>query len=302
MTPSSASLRSQPAALGLGCVTFGREIDRAESFAMMDHSVASGITFFDTASAYGGGASETLLGEWLRERGTRSQLVVATKILPPYESTAIESAVTASFARLRVNFVDVLFVHRWDETIAHPDALQSLDALVRQGRVRALAASNFSAEQLARSLGQQAQLGVTRFSALQNIHNFAVRGFDAPTAAVCTRHSVTTIGYSPLGAGFLTGKHDGGVQPGSRFELIPGHQRIYFTDTARHRLSTLRQVSTESGVPMIDLALAWALWHPGAATVLVGGRTPAQLDQALRARTFPRLELVAQLEMRAGNA
>jgi 1-deoxyxylulose-5-phosphate synthase len=288
-------MSSPPAKIGLGCVTFGREIDRAASFAMMDHALAHGITLFDTASAYGSGASESIVGEWLGERGLRRQVVLATKILPPYEPEAIESAVAASLARLGVSDVDVLFVHRWDETVTHPDSLRALDALVRQGRVRALGASNFSAEQLTRAVTQQAELGLARFAQLQNNHNLAVRGFDRATLELCSRFEIATIGFSPLGAGFLTGKHEQGVQPGSRFDLIPGHQRIYFNDHAWRRLAKLREISARSGHSMVELALAWALWQPHIDTVLVGGRTLAHIDQARQARKFADAALLEEL-------
>lgn len=284
-----------PATIGLGCVTFGREIDRAASFAMMDHALQHGISFFDTASAYGAGASESIVGEWLREPGRRRDVVLATKMLPPYDPQAVESAVAASLTRLGVTEIDVFFVHRWDETITHPDALRALDTLVRQGRVRSLGASNFSADQLARSLDQQAELGLARFAHLQNNHNLAVRGFDRALLALCARFGIATIGFSPLGAGFLTGKHEQQVQPGSRFDVIPGHQRIYFNDLAWRRLAKLRDVSARSGRPMVELALAWALRQPHIDTVLVGGRTPEHIDQARRAQGFENPALLEEL-------
>lgn len=294
--PHAGQRQHPPAGIGLGCVTFGREIDRPASFAMMDHAITRGISFFDTASAYGGGASETILGEWLRERGTRASVVLATKILPPYQPAAIEAAVAASLARLGVEFVDVLFVHRWDQSIIQPATLRVLDRLVRDGRVRALGASNFSGKQLVDALAMQTAHGLTKFSVLQNIHNVAVRGFDAPTIALCAREAVAMIGYSPLGAGFLTGKHEQGVQPGTRFDLIPGHQNVYFNESARARLARLRETSRQSGIPMTTLALAWALHSPHLDTILVGGRTEAHLDQAFAARTFADLSLLAALD------
>ena len=297
MSGSDHPLAPRPARLGLGCVTFGREIDRTNAFAMMDHAVAHDIVFFDTAAAYGGGMSETIVGEWLRERGTRKRITLATKILPPYTPDKIQAALGLSLQRLGVSSVDMLFLHRWDETVQSPETLRALDAIVREGGAQAIAASNFSAGQLAGTLGEQSRLGLKKFSALQNIHNFAVRGIDAATIDECVRHDVRTIGYSPLGAGFLPAKHEQQVQPGSRFDLIPGHQAIYFNEQARTRLARLRAVADTSGVSIIQLALGWALRQPGVDTVLVGGRTTAHLDQALAARAPGLEEIVRILEV-----
>lgn len=275
-----------PCRLGLGCVTFGREIDRAASFALIDHAVRHRITFLDTASAYGAGASETILGEWIAAHGARSDLTLATKVLPPYSPAAIEASVVESRRRLGVETLDLLFLHRWHPTAEDPSVLAALEALVARGHVRSVAASNYTSEQLERTLQLQASVGTAPFTALQNIHNLAVRSIDAATQAVCARGRVDIITYSPLGAGFLTGKHEAGVQPGTRFALVPGHQDIYFNDLARRRLARLLSVAARAGLPAPHLALAWALHQPYVARVLVGGRTPAHLDQALRARDF----------------
>ena len=287
---------SVPSRLGLGCVTFGREIDRGAAFAMMDHALDHEISFFDTAVVYGGGASETIIGEWMAARRARTRVVLATKIVPPYSPAIIDQAIAGSLTRLGTNFVDLLYLHRWDETAVDAAVLRSLDTLVQSGRVHALGASNFTVSQLNQVLDLQASLGTAPLRALQNVHNLAVRSIDASTHQLCAHHRIAVVGYSPLGAGFLTGKHDVEVQPGSRFDIIPGHQNVYFNDLARKRLARLRQISERSGFPMTQLALAWAVHQPGITSVLVGGRSTAHLDQALQARSFPAPELLRELE------
>lgn len=277
-------------------MTFGREIDAAGAAAMMDHAVARGITLFDTAAAYGGGASETIVGQWLRDRRNRHSITLATKILPPYAPAAMDAVVHTSLDRLGVASIDLLFLHRWDATAENEATLRALDRLVQTGRVRRLGASNFTAEQLERSLALQSRLGLARFRALQNIHNLAVRGIDPALGQLCVSGGIELITYSPLGAGFLTGKHEGGVQPGSRFDIIPGHQGVYFNDLARGRLARLKVVSARSGIPMATLALAWALRQPQVGTVLVGGRNVTQLDQAFQARSFADSEWLRALD------
>jgi 1-deoxyxylulose-5-phosphate synthase len=286
---------SIPSRLGLGCVTFGREIDRENSFVMMDHALEHEITFFDTAAAYGGGASERIIGAWMASRGARTRVSLGTKIVPPYSAAIIEEGIAGSLERLNAANVDVLYLHRWDESAVDATVLRSLDSVVRSGRVRALGVSNFTVAQLGQVLDLQAELGTTPIRALQNIHNLAVRSIDDPTLQLCARHQIAIVGYSPLGAGFLTGKHDQGVQPGSRFDIVPGHQNVYFNDLARRRLSRLRDIATRTGFSMTQLALAWALHQPGIAAVLAGGRTTAHLDQVLAARAFSAPELLREI-------
>jgi 1-deoxyxylulose-5-phosphate synthase len=262
--------------IGLGCVTCGREIDEAASFALLDHALQRGIAHFDTAAAYGGGASETILGKWLASRKPDG-ITVATKILPPYDRIDI----TPSLKRLGVDQIDLLYLHQWHET-----ALQA-DVALERLPVKRFGASNVTLEQL-RALGP-------RFSVIQNNHNLAVSDVTDALRDYCAAKGISIITYSPLGAGFLTGKHHKGVQAGSRFEIIPGHQHIYFHDAAYQRLARLEAVARRTGHSQAHLALAWALHQPGIDTVLIGGRTPAHLDQAFVALEFADTAVMAEL-------
>lgn len=289
--------------IGLGCVTFGREIDEPAAHALLDYAFARGVTFFDTASAYAQGASESILGRWLASRRPAvGSVTVATKILPPYEAARIAEAVGQSLKRLGLATVDLLYLHRWDATAESPAALTALDALVRVGNVRALGASNYNQQQLETALTLQQQHGLKQFSAVQNNHNLAVSDVSAEFRAFCAAQGVAIVTYSPLGAGFLTGKHRRGVQPGSRFDLVPGHQDVYFNDESYRRLARLESVAARTGYSPAHLALAWALHQPGVASVLVGGRTPAHLGQALAAQAFDDAALFAELSGDAGSS
>lgn len=284
-------------AIGLGCVTFGREIDEAAAREFLDHADACGISFFDTAAAYGQGESERILGRWLEARNADAGgLTVATKILPPYEAAMIKDGVEASLGRLRMPAVDLLYLHRWDATAESPEALGALDDLVRAGKVRALGVSNYSQPQLESALARQDKLGLSRFSVVQNNHNLAVREMGEGYRRFCAELGIAVVTYSPLGAGFLTGKHQGGVQQGSRFDVAPGHQDVYFHEEAWRRLKRLEEVAEQTGYSQAHLALAWALHQPGVASVLVGGRTRAHLDQALAALAFDEPEILGWLD------
>ena len=132
---SSAGLRVSR--IGLGCVTFGREIDEAAAHVLLDHAYARGIIFFDTASAYSQGASESIIGRWIAaRRPAAGSITVATKLLPPYDPERITEAVDASLQRLGLAVIDLFYLHSWDATAESPAALAALDAVVRAGKVR----------------------------------------------------------------------------------------------------------------------------------------------------------------------
>lgn len=294
MPSPNAELRFSP--ISLGCVTFGREIDRAAAFALMDHAQSRGVVFFDTAVAYANGASEQIVGAWLADRRPAAgSCLIGTKARPPFTAASLADSVDGSRSRLGVDTLDVLFLHLWDHTAESPATLAALDRLVRGGRVRAIGVSNFTAEQLKRVLRLQAELGLARFQVVQNNRNLAVREVDAPLHELCVTEGVAIITYSPLGAGFLTGKHRNGAAPGSRFSLVPGHQDIYFNETAYRRLDHLEAVATRTGHAPEKLALAWALHQPGVASVLIGGRTTRHLDQAFAALQLDDPALLAEL-------
>lgn len=266
--------------IGLGCVTFGREIDEAASFALLDHAYERGVRHFDTAAAYGGGASEAILGRWLASRRPDG-VIIATKVLPPYDRIDIRP----NLDRLGLEQIDLLYLHQWHETALHCGP--ALDDLVTSGLVRKLGVSNVSLDQL-RSAG-------SRFSVVQNNHNLAVSDVSDELRAHCAANEIAIVTYSPLGAGFLTGKHQSGVQAGSRFEIIPGHQQVYFHESAYQRLAKLEAVAKRTGYSQTHLALAWALHQRGIDTVLVGGRSPAHLDQAFAASEFGDEEVLAEM-------
>jgi len=280
-------LKPRLSKIGLGCVTFGREIDQAASFVMMDHALAHGITFFDTASAYSAGASESTVGAWLASRRPRPESrTIATKITKPYVAGEIEARLDQSLLRLGLKQIELFYLHTWTDNAADPEILGALDRVVRSGKVRSLGVSNFTAEQLEKVLKIQAERGWARMEAVQNNHNFALRMVDENLKALCAREEVAIVAYSPLGAGFLSGKYRKEVPTGSRFDVIRGHQPLYFNDAGWARLGELEAAAARGGFNQVQLAYAWVLDQPEIDSVLVGGRDPAQLDQALAAHAL----------------
>ena len=283
--------------IGLGCVTFGREINKSASFIMMDYAHESGITFFDTASAYGDGNSETIVGEWIAaNRRISESILVATKILPPYDPVSISESVSRSLKRLGSESIDLLYLHRWDDALKNPEVFLSLENLIVNGKVRMLGASNFTAEQFRKAVTLQKENGLHLFRFVQNNKNLAVSDVSNDLINLCSEHNTFIVTYSPLAAGFLTGKHDQGIQSGTRFDIIPGHKEIYCNESGNRRLSQLQMVAASTGYSPVHLALAWALHQPDTDSVLIGGRIPAQIDQALDAMAFNEPDIFRQLE------
>lgn len=287
--------------IGLGCVTFGREIDQEQSFKIMDYALEHEISLFDTASAYHNGVSETIVGKWLTSRHSATdQIIVATKIVPPYVYDRMVESVDQSLKRLRLDRINLLYFHSWDDSVFTEDALFTIDKLVKQGKIHQIGASNFSENQLRDSIAIQKYNGLTRFQYVQNNHNIAVSDLTQGFKELCHYNKIDIITYSPLGAGFLTGKYNSGIIKGSRFEIIPQHQNIYFNERALRKLEMLREISYSTGHSTTHLALVWAMHQPGVKSVLIGGRNISHLEQAFTAKQFTDQEVLADLNRISG--
>ncbi len=275
----------QVSSIGMGCVTFGREIDCDESFAVLDHALERGITLFDTAEAYAGGASETVLGKWMRGRGVRDQLVLATKVSGTLTRQRVMDSAEASLTRLNTDRIDLFQLHNWDTKTPVSETLEALGALIRQGKVRYVGVSNWSAWQLAKALILAERDSLVRLESVQPPYNLVQREVEPDLLPLCVDQQVGVVAYSPLGAGFLTGKyrHDGPIPTGTRFDVIPAHQPIYFTDNGWRVTEGLRVTAGEFGRSMIQLALAWVLNQPAVTSMLIGARSTRHIDQAFEA-------------------
>jgi aryl-alcohol dehydrogenase-like predicted oxidoreductase len=287
--------------LALGCVTFGREIDEAASFRIMDHALACGMTLFDTADAYGGGqarlyrknalgvddvrevsgemhSSEKIIGRWLRSTNARGRIVLQTKTLA--HGPGVTAAIEASLERLQTDHIDLYLLHRYPPADQLESTLDALQAAIRAGKICAAGFSNLTAAQL------RDALGLARFEVTQPAYNLLARDIEAEFLPLCRRENIGVVGYSPLGAGFLTGKYLKGIPRGSRFDVIPGHADIYCTERNRAIVRRLAGLAGTHGIPIERLALCWALQNPDLTAILVGARTSAHLDNAVQALRF----------------
>jgi aryl-alcohol dehydrogenase-like predicted oxidoreductase len=273
--------------IGMGCVTFGREVDPQSSLVIMDHAFEQGITLFDTAEAYAQGASERVVGEWMKTRQTRDKVVLATKISGQLTRHRIVASAEASLKRLQTDRIDLLQTHVWDESTPLEETLGALTTLVQQGKVRHIGCSNYSAPQLTAALALSNTAGVSRLVSVQPPYNLVQRNIEADLVPLCAAENIGVISYSPLAAGFLTGKYRQGaaIPSGTRFDVIPGHQDIYFTAHGYQVLEKLDAESQATGKSHVQLALSWVLDRPGITSVLIGARNIDQIDQAIGSRT-----------------
>ena len=271
--------------IGMGCATFGREIDQATSFGVLDRALERGINLFDTAAAYANGASELAVGQWVADRGIRDEIVLATKIHGVLTQQEIIKSAEDSLVRLQTDYIDLMQLHHWDDETPLEEILAGLDSLVKSGKVRSIGCSNWQASQLASSLQHCRDAGLQQIQSVQPAYNLVQREIESDLLPLCTTEGIGVITYSPLAAGFLTGKYRRGndIPAGTRFDVIPGHQSIYMTDHGYSVLERLEQAAEQTDRSMIQIALAWALTRPDITSVLIGARNPSQVDQAFTA-------------------
>jgi aryl-alcohol dehydrogenase (NADP+) len=262
----------------------------------MDHALARGINLIDTAEAYNKGGSEMVVGNWLKHSGKRDQVVLATKLIPPLTAERIPQAAETSLRRLQTDVIDLYQIHALDKNTSLDESLAALSKLVEQGKVRYLGCSNFAAWQLCKALWRSDKLGLPRLESVQPNYNLAIRDIEKELLPLCADQEIGVLSYSPLGAGFLTGKYSQSwtAPQGTRFDIIPDHWAIYENPTAMARMEKLRAKAAEIGRSMVQLALAWVLGQPGITSTLIGCRTTAQVDQA-----FAAAEVGLSAELRA---
>jgi aryl-alcohol dehydrogenase-like predicted oxidoreductase len=248
----------------------------------MDAAWDLGITTFDTADAYGGGRSETWIGEWLSTKGAdvRDRIVVETKTFNPVADGAdrglgrsrVLRQIEDSLRRLGVERVDLYLAHEFDPDVAQEETLLAFDELVRAGKVGAVGASNFDAEQLAEGVEISELEGLTRYELVQNSFSLLDRADAETVFPICHEHGLGYEAFGPLAGGWLTGKYrrDQPFPEGSRMTQRPESYLRYATDEIFDALEALEREALGRGVSMAALALAWLLATPDVTAVVVG--------------------------------
>lgn len=277
--------------LCLGTNTFGWTADREASFAILDAYVAAGGNFIDTADVYpswatGEPTSEIIIGEWMAERGNRDSIVLATKVgmLAGFQGLSpatVRTAVENSLRRLRTDRIDLYWAHVDDRDTPLADTLAAFDALVREGKVRYLGASNYEAPRLAEALRVSDEEGLARYVALQQHYNLVERGYEGELRDVVAREGLSSTPWAGLARGFLTGKYT----PGAVVDSPRAERAGEYLNTERgpRVLEALATVAAGRGVEQASVALAWLLAQPTVAAPLAGVREAAQLKPLLDA-------------------
>lgn len=276
--------------LCLGGNVFGWTADAPTSFAVLDRfldAVSPQPAFVDTAEMYGNGASEQILGDWMATRGVRDRVVVATKASPgtkehPLSAGEIQAAAERSLRLLQTDRIDLYYAHYDDATTPLEETLTAFDALVQAGKVRHVAASNYSAARLTEARETAERLGVRGYAALQTHYNLMERGaFEGALRDVAEQQELGTLPYFGLAKGFLTGKYRAGEHIDS--PRAKG-AAAYVGERGDGVLTALGDVAREHGVPVPAVALRWLADQPTVVAPIASGRTVEQLADLLPMR------------------
>lgn len=282
--------------LNLGGNVFGWTADRDESFAVLDAYTAAGGNFVDTADAYSrwvpghtGGESETIIGEWLAARKNRGDVVIATKggrhpDFTGLKADTLRRAVDASLRRLGTDYIDLYYTHFDDESVPVEEIITTLDGLVKAGKIRAIAASNITAQRLRAALDFSAREGLARYVAMQPHYNLVSRDtYEGELQQIAAEYGLGVLPYYGLGGGFLTGKYrpgavgiDSGRVGGS---LDPGK---YLQDERGPKvIAALDEVARAHDAEIATIALAWLAAQPTITAPIASARTTSQLPALL---------------------
>ena len=280
--------------LALGGNVFGWTASEEASYDILDAYVAAGGNAIDLADSYPhwapgcfGGESEEIVGHWMRERGNRSDVVLCTKVgkFPGNQGLSrsqIMAGIDGSLRRLQTDYIDLYYCHADDLETPLEETLRALGELVSAGKVRAIAASNYSADRLSEALRIADEIGLPRFSAVQPQYSLVVRDeFEGPLQDVCEREGLACLPYWPLAAGFLTGKYDA-APSGARSDTVSQFQ----TPRNEAILDVVRAVADRHGVGPATIALAWLLTRSTVAAPIASVSRVEQLPALVASTTL----------------
>jgi len=282
------------APLALGGNVFGWTADEAMSFRILDAFVAHGFNLIDTANNYSrwvpghqGGESETIMGKWLKQRGVRDKVIIATKVgmemgadQKGLAKTYILKEVEQSLSRLQTDYIDLYQSHIDDEATPLEETLETYAQLVKQGKVRAIGASNYSGERLAKALEVSAKHGYPSYQSLQPHYNLYERGdYESKLEPVCREKGIGVITYFSLARGFLTGKYrsDADLSKSPRGGGVKG----YFNERGFRILETLDEVAKERGSTPARVSLAWLIARPSVTAPIASATNLEQLNDLI---------------------
>lgn len=274
-----------------GTMTFGGQTDQAAGARMLDLCTGAGINFLDTANVYNNGASEAMLGQLLAGR-RRSEFIVASKVrnkmgegadMTGLSRAAIFRAIDDSLRRLGMDYLDIYYLHLPDYAVAIEESLDAMNELVKQGKVRYTATSNYSAWQMVEMLWIAQRKGYPAPYIGQPMHNLIARGIEQEYLPMCKQFGVSNIVYNPLAGGLLTGKHrrDAPI-PGTRFDNNKMYQDRYWHQADFDAVEKLRGIAGTAGRSLLSLSLNWLYHHTPSECIILGASKVEHLEQNLK--------------------
>jgi aryl-alcohol dehydrogenase-like predicted oxidoreductase len=275
--------------LCFGTMSFGGDANEDESSRMFRACRDRGINFFDCADVYSGGVSEQILGRLMSSE--RDDLVITSKCHGPTSDDInarganrrhITRAVEASLRRLNTDRIDVLFMHRFDNSLALEETLRALENVVQSGKVLYIGASNYAAWQVAKALGISERRGWSRFDVIQPMYSLVKRQVETEILPMAESENIGVITYSPIGAGMLSGKYGLGVRPNEgRLVADARYAKRYSADGTYETAAAFTEFARNMGVHPVSLAVSWVGSHPAVTSPIVGARNVEQLANAL---------------------
>ena len=296
----------------MGTMTFGSQVDEAASHRILDKSLEAGINFFDAAENYPvppseewAGRTEEIVGRWMKTK-RRDEVIIATKVCGPSHGwikgaqragmTALDRhnitrAVEASLKRLGTDYIDLYQTHWPDHDIAYDETMETLDDLIREGKIRTIGCSNETTWGLMKSVAASERLGVARYQTIQNNFSLNNRRFEDELAQACRKEGISLIPFSPLAGGVLSGKYQGGATPDgarfSRYIALGGRQatmaKRFVNEKSLASTERFAAVGAEIGLSPVTLATAWSKQHDFVASTIVGVTHEDQLPDILAA-------------------
>ena len=272
-----------------GTMTLGKPLDQAGTNEVIGRCLDAGINFFDTANMYNAGVAETLLGNALK--GRRDKIVLASKVFykmgdaPEQQGLsrkAILGAIDESLERLQTDYLDVYYMHAPDHTVPVEESLETMDSLVRQGKVRYLASSNYAGWEVVEMLWLARDHCWHAPYVSQPMYNLLARGIEQEYLPMCRQFGISTVVYNPLAGGLLTGKHKQEVfTAGTRFDNNKLYQDRYWHTQDFHAVERLRAIACLAGRSLVSLSLNWLQHHTASDVIILGASSLAQLNDDL---------------------
>lgn len=276
------SLNRAVSKIGLGCVTFGREIDKTQSLELLDKAFDEGINLINTSYYYSNGESEKILGNYFLTRKNRNKYTIVSKIHGDLSPSVIENCINQSLKRMNTDYIDYYGI-TFDNQTKLENILETMEKFIKQGKILKVACNNFDNKLLVKSKKIQEENNHSVFGILETVYNILYRGIEKSIIKYCKNENIDIITYSPLGAGFITGKYKNGLlsPKKTRFDIKPAHKDIYFKEKFFETMSRLEKFAKETNISLVDLGLSWVISKQFITSVLIGVRELSHINRPI---------------------